>query len=161
MSRAKVSRNDSMSCFSTLRFAWPALLLAVSLYATSSLAGANEPAMIVITAPSSSENTIPRSTLRAIFGMRLHKWPDGTPVKVYVFSDDASAHAAFSKEVLQVFPHQLRQAWDRLVFSGLGQYPEQVSSAQEMLDKVASTPGAIGYLRANEVNQNVRILQIR
>lgn len=136
-------------------------MLAVLLYTSSSIAGALEPAMITITAPTSGGNIIPRSTLRAIFGMRMHKWPDGTPVKVFVFSDDAPEHDAFSKQILQVFPHQLRQSWDRLVFSGLGQYPEQVSSAQEMLARVAATPGAIGYLRASEVNQNVRILNIR
>lgn len=117
--------------------------------------------MITIAAPASGDNIIPRSTLRAIFGMRMHKWPDGTPVRVFVFKDDAPEHDAFSKQVLQVFPHQLRQSWDRLVFSGLGQYPEQVSSVQEMLDRVAATPGAIGYLRASEVNHNVRILKIR
>ena len=117
--------------------------------------------MIAIASPAVSDNAISRSSLRAIFGMRLHRWPDGTPVKVFVFKDDVAEHVAFSKEVLQVFPNQLRQAWDRLVFSGLGQYPEQVSTVEEMLEKVASTPGAIGYIRANEVNQNVRILRIR
>lgn len=151
-----------MSFFPSLRFIWPALMLAALLHTTSSLAGAVEPVvMVAITAPSSNENAIPRSTLRAIFGMRLHKWSDGTPIKVFVFRDDAPEHVAFSKQVLQVFPHQLRQAWDRLVFSGLGQYPEQVSSTQEMLARVAATPGAIGYLRASEVNQNVHILKIR
>lgn len=117
--------------------------------------------MAVITALSSGDGAVSRSTLRAIYGMRLHKWPDGTPVKVFVYRDEQADHVAFSKEVLQVFPHQLRQAWDKLVFSGLGQYPEQVASAQEMLAKVAATPGAVGYIKSNEVNQNVRILQIR
>ena len=37
-------------------------------------------------------------------------------------------------------------AWDRLVFSGTGQAPDTVTSTEEMLARVASTPGAIGYL---------------
>lgn len=150
-----------MNVFPRRGWSGAALLLAALLFTSSSLAGALEPVMIAITAPSTGEKAISLGTLRAMFGMRLHKWPDGTPVKVFVYRDGAPEHVAFSKQVLQVFPHQLRQAWDRLVFSGLGQYPEQVSSAQEMLAKVAATPGAIGYINASEVNQNVRILRVR
>lgn len=117
--------------------------------------------MVAIAFPPTSENVISRSTLRAVFGMRLNKWPANTPIKVFVMKDDAPEHGAFSKNILQVFPHQLRLAWDRQVFSGQGQYPEQVTSTQEMLSRIASTPGAIGYIKINEVTNNVRTLQIR
>ncbi len=120
-----------------------------------------EPVMVAIAYPATSQESIPRASLRAIFGMLLQKWPGETPTKVFVLRDDAPEHATFSKSVLQVFPHQLRMAWDRQVFSGQGQYPESVGSLQEMLARVASTPGAIGYARASEVNQNVRVLKIR
>lgn len=136
-------------------------ILAALLITTNSYADTQEPAMVVIAFPSTSEKTISRSSLRAIFGMRLSKWPADTPVKVFVMKDDAPEHNAFSKILLQVFPHQLRLAWDRQVFSGQGQYPEQVASAQDMLSKVASTPGAIGYIKSSEVTNNVRILKVR
>lgn len=114
----------------------------------------------VITSPAYNPGEISRNTLRAIFVMRYPKWSDGTPVKVYVFADSAPEHELFTKEILKFFPSQLRQAWDRQVFSGLGQYPEQVSSAKEMLAKVKATPGSIGYILTQEVNKDVRILQI-
>jgi ABC-type phosphate transport system substrate-binding protein len=136
-------------------------MLAVLLIAANSYADTQEPGMVAIAFPATGENTISRSTLRAIFGMRLSKWPADRPVKVFVMQDDAPEHGAFSKNILQVFPHQLRLAWDRQVFSGQGQYPEQVISTQEMLSKVASTPGAIGYIKTSEVTNNVRVLQIR
>ncbi|WP_239237545.1 substrate-binding domain-containing protein [Candidatus Nitrotoga sp. BS] len=139
----------------------PLYILAALLITTNSYADTQEPAMVVIAFPSTSEKTISRSSLRAIFGMRLSKWPADTPVKVFVMKDDAPEHNAFSKILLQVFPHQLRLAWDRQVFSGQGQYPEQVASTQEMLFKIASIPGAIGYIKSSEVTKNVRILQIR
>ncbi len=137
----------------------PALLLAVCCH--GSARGVAESAVIIIAAPGGGQEAIPLSTLRAMFGMRPHRWPDGTPVRVFVFGDDAPEHQAFSKQVLQVFPHQLRQNWDRLVFSGLGQYPQQVASSQEMLSRVAATPGAVGYVMASEVNLHVRVLQLR
>ncbi|RFC33444.1 MAG: PBP superfamily domain-containing protein [Candidatus Nitrotoga sp. SPKER] len=136
-------------------------ILGAFLVTTNSYADNQEPTIVVIAFPSTSENTISRSSLRAIFGMRLNKWPADTPVKVFVMKDDTPEHGAFSKNILQVFPHQLRLAWDRQVFSGQGQYPEQVVSLQEMLSKIASTPGAIGYIKTSEVTNNVRTLQIR
>ncbi len=145
----------------SLRRAFVLWLLANALLAGTAQAQTPEPAMLAIAHPATSEETIPRASLRAIFGMRLQKWPADTPVKVFVLRDDALEHATFSKTVLQVFPQQLRMAWDRQVFSGQGQYPEQVGSTQEMLSKVASTPGAIGYVKASEVNPNVRVLKIR
>ena len=124
------------------------------------IVSANEP-YEVITNPSVSEKTLSKSSLRAIFGMRLHTWPDGTAVKVFVMPDDAALHAAFSKEKLNVFPYQLRSAWDRLVFSGTGQAPDTVASADEMLARVASTPGAIGYLPKSKTDSRVNVLQIK
>ncbi|MEO6421609.1 MAG: hypothetical protein ABIR84_02695 [Candidatus Nitrotoga sp.] len=137
-------------------------ILAAFLSTSKSYADTAEPAMVVITFPSNSPNTISKSSLRAIFGMRLSKWSaTDLPVKVFVMQDDAPEHGVFCKHILQVFPHQLRLAWDRQVFSGQGQYPEQVASTQEMLSKIAATPGSIGYTKTSEVTKNVRILQIR
>lgn len=150
-----------ISIFALLWRACPLYILAAFLITANSYADTQDSAMVAIAFPSTSESVISRSSLRAIFGMRLNKWPADTPVKVFVMKDDAPEHDAFSKNILQVFPHQLRLAWDRQVFSGQGQYPEQVTSTQEMLSKIESTPGAIGYIKTSEITNNVRILQIR
>jgi len=124
------------------------------------IAWATEP-YEVIANPSVTEKTLSKGSLRAIFGMRLHAWPDGTAIRVFVMPDDTPLHAAFSKEKLNVFPYQLRSAWDRLVFSGTGPAPDIVSSPEEMLARVASTPGAIGYLTKSKTDGRVNVLQIK
>ena len=92
------------------------------------------------------EQDISRARLRGIFGMRLRAWPDGTPVRVFVLEDKESLHQDFCKTELQMYPNQLRQDWDRLLYSGTGQLPVQVGSEAEMLKRVSETPGAIGYV---------------
>ena len=94
---------------------------------------------------------------RAAFGMRLLEWPDGQPVRVFVLDDDDPVHKEFVKKVLQIFPYQLRQSWDRLVFSGTGQAPQVVASQAEMLSKVGKTPGAIGYVKRFDEKKNARV----
>lgn len=86
------------------------------------------------------------TSLRAIFTMHLRQWPDGKPIKVFVLPDQNDVHISFSKEVLKTFPYQLKRSWDLLVFSGSGQAPTVVESPKEMLQKLSSTPGSIGYL---------------
>jgi len=139
-------------------FLLPSTTVAETVSATVSIA--NSP-VVAITSSTYDPGDVSRNTLRAIFLMRYAKWEDGMPVKVYVFSDTDPNHEMFTKEILRFLPRQLRQAWDRQVFSGLGQYPEQVLSVQEMLKKVKATPGSVGYLSMQEVTKDVRILQIR
>lgn len=115
----------------------------------------------IVTPPDVVEKSISRNYLRAIFGMRLRTWQDGTSIRVFVLPDDHKLHADFSKEKLNLFPYQLRQSWDRLVFSGTGQAPTTVSSSEEMLYRIANTPGAIGYLDTVYINANVDVLEIK
>ena len=114
----------------------------------------------VVINPHVIDKNLSLNTLRAIFGMRMQTWQDGTKIRVFVLSDDEPLHQRFSKGILRVFPYQLRSAWDRLVFSGIGQAPIKVNSAEEMLEKVANTPGAIGYLWRENINESVEVLQI-
>jgi hypothetical protein len=110
---------------------WIALIWLLLSIIHGSPARANEPYEI-ITNPSVGEKTVSKSSLRAIFGMRLHAWPDGSAIRVFVLPDDAPLHIAFSKEKLNVFPYQLRLAWDRRLLSGPGQAPDPVNSHEEM-----------------------------
>lgn len=87
-----------------------------------------------------------REQLRAIFFVRQTKWPDGTPVRVFVLPDRHALHIRFTKKVLGVYPYQLRSTWDRMVYSGTGVPPTVVQGVDEMRSRVEATPGGIGYL---------------
>jgi ABC-type phosphate transport system substrate-binding protein len=115
--------------------------------------------MIVVN-PKVRSGELSHTALRSVFSMRLRHWPDGSPLHVFVLPDKNPIHSAVSKRILGVFPHQLRWAWDRLVFSGTGQAPETVQTEEEMRARLASTPGAIGYLSRSMVDDSVRVLRI-
>jgi len=101
-----------------------------------------------------------RNELQAIFTMRLRAWPNGLPVRVFVLPDNAPLHSEFVKEKLSIFPYVLRNYWDRMVFSGTGQFPIELSSVAEMRDRLADTPGSVGYLPAELIDQRVRALKV-
>jgi hypothetical protein len=103
---------------------------------------------------------VSRYVVAAIFGMRMTTWADGKNIQVFVMPDDDPAHGAFCRQVLHIFPHQIRMAWDRLIYSGTGQGPQIVSTAEEMRTRLMKTPGAIGYLSKNMINESVKVLPV-
>jgi hypothetical protein len=114
----------------------------------------------IIANRSVSVNSLSLASARAIFGMRQVKWPDGAPIRVFVMPDDHAIHGALCKERLNLFPYQLRQSWDRMVYSGMAQAPSEVSNEEELLDKVAATRGAIGYVRKAKAHDPVKIINV-
>jgi ABC-type phosphate transport system substrate-binding protein len=120
---------------------------------------AGDPQLIVNVA--NAEKSLTRNTLRAVFSMRVHRWPDGIPVRVFVLPDGNPAHKGFTREVLSLFPHQLRRSWDRYVYAGIGTAPIEVISEEDMIHKVATIPGGIGYISKEVSNENIRSLLVK
>jgi ABC-type phosphate transport system substrate-binding protein len=137
--------------------------------------------VVVVNPAAPAGATIARNTLSVIFGMRLRAWEDGTPIRVHVLPDNHAVHVVFCKQILGVFPHQYRTAWDRLVYSGTGRAPLQVASEEEMRArvagirgeaavvvgsekemraKVAGTAGAIGYLSRKMIDESVTAVPV-
>lgn len=108
-----------------------------------------------------AEGAVSRPFLLSVFSMRVNRWPDGMPIHVFVLPDDHPDHISFVKNRLQVFPYQLRNTWDRAVFSGSGQSPHVVHSVEEMLERVRSVKGSIGYINRDfEGEQGVKKLEV-
>lgn len=128
-----------------------ALLMFVSLQAA---------AVEIIVNRGVSGSGLAQASARAYFGMRLGKWPDGRPIQVFVLPDGHPVHAALCKEQLNLYPYQLRQSWDRLVYSGMAQAPIEVATEEEMISRVATTSGALGYVRKVKPNDPVKVLSV-
>jgi hypothetical protein len=130
-------------------------LLVVLLLFVSSAACPLEsaPSVDVIVSPSLASTKLDRSLLRSVFTMRLRQWPDGSPVRVFVLPDTDPLSDQFYRERLGMYSYVLRRAWDRMVFTGTGFAPTVVQTEKEMIDRVRSTPGAIGYVRKRELSE--------
>ena len=109
----------------------------------------------------SDVESLSTSSMRAIFSMRLTQWPDGSPIVVFVLPDKSPNHRLFTQKVLSMFPHQLRRSWDRIQYSGTGMPPIEVQSSTEMVRRVSSTPGAIGYIEERYLSDDIRALSIQ
>ena len=140
------------------------LLLCVFFFAELPITDAEsnpETNLVLITNPSVINDVYRTHTVRAIFGLRLTTWPDGQAITVFVRNSDSQAHLDFCRDILRMLPYRLSRNWDRLLFSGTGMIPETVTSDEEMLTRVAETPGAIGYISAEKINDSVSVLEVK
>ncbi|WP_374090202.1 substrate-binding domain-containing protein [Methylomicrobium lacus] len=120
----------------------------------------NPDGIYVVVNSANPQRNISRTGLNAIFNMRLRHWNDESPITVYVLQDEDPLHKTFCKQKLLVFPQQIRNGWNRLVFSGTGQAPLAIATQEEMAKRISETPGAIGYLSGKDLTANVKILDI-
>ena len=116
-----------------------ALLLAVTARAQSGF--------LVIAHPTVAVSSLTLEQASDCFLKKNPNWRDGTPIKPVNLADRATAEA-FDSTVHGRNSLAVRKYWQRQVFTGRGTPPPQKKTAEEVLEFVSSTPGAIGYVPA-------------
>ena len=58
-------------------------------------------------------------------------------------------------------PAQVKAHWTKIIFTGRGQPPRQVTGGAEVRRTVAENPAAIGYIDAKLVDSSVRVIALR
>lgn len=114
----------------------------------------------VIVHPSVKFEQLSSSHIRRIFTMHYKQWDQNLPIKVFVLAKNNLIHKAFCIQVLGVFPYQLENIWDKLLFSGMGEPPQVLESDQQIIEMVRTTPGAIGYVSSVPKNSRVRTILV-
>ncbi|NZA27948.1 phosphate ABC transporter substrate-binding protein [Luteimonas sp. SJ-92] len=75
-----------------------------------------------------------------------------------VYQRGGALRDSFDKDVLGRAGAELTSYWSRLVFTGKAKAPEEVANDAAVKAKVASTPGAIGYIDDASVDGSVKVL---
>ena len=127
----------------------------IALFSNTSLASAQ-----VIIHPSVEVDRLDAQTLSRIYAMQIKSWENGESIRVFVFPSRSKLHRSFIISKLKMQPHQLDRLWNRLIFTGTGRAPTIVKSEAEMLQKIQTTPGAIGYVGENTKVQGVKIVNM-
>lgn len=119
------------------------------------------PPVRVIAHPSVQVDALSPAQLRSIYLMRQVVWPDGVAIRVFTLAPRSAVNLQFCRDQLQLFPYQLERVWQKLTYSGTGTPPTELQDQQAMLQAVAATPGAIGYIGIQDETQVVKVIPIR
>jgi hypothetical protein len=83
--------------------------------------------------------------LRGIFMGTRTRFADGSHA-VPVTLKGGAVHEVFLKNHLGEGPEEFRSQWRKAVFTGQGAMPRVCDSESALIEYVAATPGAIGYV---------------
>ena len=131
------------------------LTLIIGLLLTFSGIGAAQVA--VIANPSVEEYTIDRPVRVKIYTLGMSKWQNDAAVTVFDLKGDNPVRAKLLGFIGKE-PIELRRIWLKAVASGEAKAPEVVATEEELFERVAATPGAVGYVSASKVGRGVKVL---
>ncbi len=94
-----------------------------------------------------------------IYSLTTKEWPDGTPIIVVTMKGNENTAQEFY-QYIRKRPLEMKKLWMRAQLSGESRVPVALSSDEEVVAKVASTPGAIGYVREISTGSMVKIVAI-
>lgn len=97
------------------------------------------------------------SDLRAIFTGEKTRFADGSHA-VPVILKGGPVHEVFLKKHLGENPENFRAQWHKAIFTGQGALPKTFDSESAVIEYVASTPGAVGYVSRISPRDKVKTL---
>jgi ABC-type phosphate transport system substrate-binding protein len=107
-------------------------------------------------------NTVPVSQIseteaRNIFLGKKTTWDNGTEINVGMLNGGV-VHEDILEQVVKKSSSQFETYWKRRIFTGSGQAPSTFSQELELVEFVAATSGAVGYVDAATPHPNVRVV---
>ncbi|MGE5342007.1 MAG: hypothetical protein ACM3SY_11070 [Candidatus Omnitrophota bacterium] len=118
----------------------------------------NNPDVSIITNPGTDVSVLTKKDIRDIFTGVKKTWDSGGPIIIAVL-EDSDVHKKFLKEYVNKTPFQFRNYWREKVFTGEGENPKSFKTEEHLIDFVAGTRGAIGYI-STPTNKPVKIVKI-
>lgn len=93
-----------------------------------------------------------------IFLGKTNRFPDGTLAVPIDLPEESPVRERFYQEYTGKSPAQVKAQWSKIIFTGRGQPPRQVSTGAEAKKAVVDNPNAIAYIDAKLVDGSVRVL---
>jgi hypothetical protein len=131
------------------------LILLLGSLASWSAASAQDVVLVANKGVQISE--ISNADLRAIFMGTRTRFADGSHA-VPVTLKGGPAHEVFLKNHVGEGPEEFRSQWRKVVFTGQGAMPKAFDSESALIEYVAATPGAVGYVSRISSQTRVKLL---
>lgn len=116
-------------------------------------AGAAAAQVAVVANPSVTAPDLDAPRLLDIYTGAIKTWSGGIPIVLLDQKQKTSAKVAFYS-YLGMSASRLKSIWMKNLLSGEGTPPESIDDEDELLKRVAATPGALGYVSMDKARQS-------
>lgn len=132
-------------------------LVKIVLLATTCLVGAVQADIAVVVNPANA-NTVSADDLNRLFLGRTSNFADGSKATPLNLAEGVAARDEFDTKVLKRSSAQLKAYWSKLVFTGKGTPPKELTDDAAVKAAVAADATAIGYISSSSVDGSVKVV---
>jgi ABC-type phosphate transport system substrate-binding protein len=93
-----------------------------------------------------------------IFLGKTNRFPDGSQAVTIDQDEGSAAREEFYLKFADKSPAQIKAFWSKIIFTGRGQPPQEVSNDAEVKKFIAKHPDAIGYIDQKLVDESVKVI---
>jgi len=102
--------------------------------------------------------TLSKDLVTSYYMGDIKAWAGGLPVKLLGLPADNAVRSAFDKNVLGKTAMQMKDLWMKNTMAGKADPPKEMDSDVEVKKAVASSRYAMGYIKAANVDDTVKVI---
>lgn len=114
----------------------------------------------VVSTKSSVDNLSPNQVTDIFLG-KSNRFPNGDPAVPIDQAEGTAIRDAFYMQFANKSAAQIKAYWSKIIFTGRGQPPRELSPSERVKKALAENPHSIGYIDRSEVDENVRVVLSR
>ena len=115
--------------------------------------------VVVVANKSVPVDTISKSQLLDYFSREVRVWKDNQPIILFDLKQRGEVKDTFYRYIGKS-SSRMKSIWMKKLLSGEGEPPEALPDEAEVLRRVQSTPGAMGFLRRENATGEVKVLLV-
>lgn len=116
--------------------------------------------VIVIVNKEAPASSLDKASLSDMYLGKKTLWDKNTKVALSVLKGGA-IHDQFVEKFVGKTAAQFQSYWNKLLFTGAGTPPTAFKTEKELVDFVARTKGAIGYIDSATAHDSVKVLSVK
>lgn len=121
-------------------------------------AGSSAADVVPVVSAKSEVSSLSTNQVMDIFLGRSSRFPNGELAVPIDQAEGSNIRDAFYMQFASKSAAQVKAYWSKLIFTGKGQPPREVSPSERVKRVVAENPHLIGYIERSEVDANVKVV---
>jgi len=117
--------------------------------------------VVAVVSSKSPVTALSKSQTAEIFLGKRSRFPNGELAVPIDQAEGSPARDLFYNSLTGKSRAQLKAYWSKIIFTGRGQPPLAVSNSDEVKQRLADDPHAIGYIEDNRLDGSVRALSLQ
>ena len=116
--------------------------------------------IVVVVSAKSPVTALNKNQVVNIFLGKVNRFPDNTAAMPIDQVEGSAVRDEFYATIVGKSAAQIKAHWSKIIFTGRGQPPAEVSSNSEVKKRIAGNPAAIGYIDKSALDNSVKALTI-